>query len=242
VHPSQHSDPQQSHDADVTPAPAPRAAADIACAVGFSAVLGGLRDAREHLRHDRELRPGPLLARRPHQPRHGGLHLAWCGGEILRHRRNPGEDAGRHARYYKDEEKTREASLQTALCAPATSASWIAEGRLRITGRGKEQFKTSKGKYVAPAPIENRLGTHPKVEACCVTGVSFPQPFALLMLTQAEWERCREAQAREELTRSLQAHLDSVNAQLDPHEQMDFVAVIPEQWTVDNGSSRPPSR
>ena len=96
-----------------------------------------------------------------------------------------------------------------------------------------------RSKCVAPAPIENKLGTHPRVEACCVTGVAFPQPFALLMLTQTEWERCRDAAAREELTRSLQAHLDHVNAQLDPHEQMDFVAVVPEQWTVDNGFITP---
>ena len=154
-------------------------------------------------------------------------------GEILV--KTPGAMRG----YYKDPEKTREAFTEDGYLHTGDVGELAADGSLRITGRAKEQFKTSKGKYVAPAPIENKLGTHPKVEACCVTGVAFPQPFALLMLTQAEWERCRDAQAREELTRSLQAHLDSVNAQLDPHEQMDFVAVIPEQWTVDNGFITP---
>ena len=154
-------------------------------------------------------------------------------GEILV--KTPGAMLG----YYKDPEKTREAFTEDGYLHTGDVGELAADGSLRITGRAKEQFKTSKGKYVAPAPIENKLGTHPKVEACCVTGVAFPQPFALLMLTQAEWERCRDAQARAELTRSLQAHLDSVNAQLDPHEQMDFVAVIPEQWTVDNGFITP---
>ena len=113
------------------------------------------------------------------------------------------------------------------------------DGQLKIVGRIKEQFKTSKGKYVAPAPIENKLTTHPKVEACCVTGVAFPQPFAVLMLNLAEWERCREPQARAELSASLAEHLRRVNAELDPHEQMDFVVVVPEQWTVDNGFITP---
>ncbi|MNC56636.1 Long-chain-fatty-acid--CoA ligase FadD15 [compost metagenome] len=54
------------------------------------------------------------------------------------------------------------------------------QGRLRITGRVKELFKTAKGKYVAPVPIEAKLGNHPRVEASCVTGVGLAQPLALL--------------------------------------------------------------
>ena len=46
----------------------------------------------------------------------------------------------------------------------------------------KDLFKTSKGKYVAPAPIEDKLVMHVAVEACCVTGANLGQPLALLML------------------------------------------------------------
>jgi long-chain acyl-CoA synthetase len=141
--------------------------------------------------------------------------------------------------YYRNDEGTRACFTADGFFRTGDKGELAPDGQLKIVGRIKEQFKTSKGKYVAPAPIENRLGTHPKVEACCVTGVAFPQPFALLMLSQAEWERCREAPARAELTQSLREHLESVNAQLDPHEQMDFVAVVPEQWTVDNGFITP---
>jgi long-chain acyl-CoA synthetase len=45
--------------------------------------------------------------------------------------------------------------------------------------------------------------------------------------------------AREELTSSLAQHLEQVNAGLDPHEQLDFLAVVPEQWTVENGFITP---
>src|SRR3546814_16732105 len=61
-------------------------------------------------------------------------------------------------------------------------------GRLRITGRAKEQFKTSKGKYVAPAPIENLLGANSRIEAVCVAGADYAQPFAL----QIGRATCRE--------------------------------------------------
>ena len=141
--------------------------------------------------------------------------------------------------YYKEPGLTRDAFTEDGYLRTGDVGEIDEMNRLKITGRAKEQFKTSKGKYVAPAPIENKLGAHPKIEACCVTGVSFPQPFAIVMLPLGEYERCREPAARGELTRSLQAHLEAVNPQLDPHEQLEFLAVVPEQWTVDNGFITP---
>jgi long-subunit acyl-CoA synthetase (AMP-forming) len=60
-------------------------------------------------------------------------------------------------------------------------------GRLKINGRAKELFKTSKGKYVAPAPIENLLSNHPLVEACYVTGSGY---HLLVRYTQYSCPRC----------------------------------------------------
>lgn len=142
--------------------------------------------------------------------------------------------------YYKDPEKTREAFTEDRFLRTGDAGETDELGRLRITGRVKEQFKTSKGKYVAPTPIENLLGSHPKIEASLVTGVSFPQPFAIVMLNAEESSRIlAEPQERSELESSLRAHLDSVNAQLDPHEQLSFLAVVGEQWTEANGFVTP---
>jgi acyl-coenzyme A synthetase/AMP-(fatty) acid ligase len=59
------------------------------------------------------------------------------------------------------------------------------DGQLKITGRLKELFKTSKGKYVAPAPIENRLNAHPMIELSLVSGSgSDAQPYALVVLAE----------------------------------------------------------
>lgn len=141
--------------------------------------------------------------------------------------------------YYKDEEKTREAFTEEGFLRTGDLGQIDETGRLRIVGRAKEQFKTSKGKYVAPAPIENKLSLHPSIEAICVTGPSFAQPFAIVVLTASDMAAARDTTAREALTASLTKHLESVNTELDPHEQLDFLAVVPEPWTVERGFITP---
>jgi long-chain acyl-CoA synthetase len=107
-------------------------------------------------------------------------------------------------------------------------------GHLKITGRVKDLFKTSKGKYVAPAPIEDRLVMHSSVEACCVTGANLGQPLALLMLNVDAVKKVSDPAGKSELEASLAQHLKHVNEALDPHEQLDCLVVMTEAWTVDN--------
>lgn len=142
--------------------------------------------------------------------------------------------------YFKEPEKTREALSEDGWLRTGDRGDIDEVGRLRITGRVKELFKTAKGKYVAPAPIESRLMTHPKVEAVCVTGAGFPQPFAIVMLSpDVQGAFKGDAALRAELTASLKQTLADTNAALDPHEQLDFLAVVAEQWNVENGFITP---
>ena len=98
----------------------------------------------------------------------------------------------------------------------------------------KDLFKTSKGKYVAPAPIEDKLVMHNAIEACCVTGANLGQPLALVMLNIDASKQAATAEGKAELEASLGAHLKSINESLDPHEQLDCLVVTAEAWTVDN--------
>jgi len=142
--------------------------------------------------------------------------------------------------YFKEPGKTRESMTEDGWLRTGDLGEIDGAGRLRIVGRLKEQFKTSKGKYVAPAPIENKLSTHGAIEACCVVGAGFPQPFALLMLNaDAQRSAAQSAEGRDELSDSLAEHLAAVNVQLDDHEQLDFLVVVPEEWTVENGFITP---
>jgi long-chain acyl-CoA synthetase len=154
-------------------------------------------------------------------------------GEVLS--RGPAHMQG----YFKEPEKTQETMTADGWLKTGDLGVLDEQGRLRIVGRAKEQFKTSKGKYVSPAPMESKLGAFTRIEACMVTGVSYPQPFALAMLPAGQWNALKDADKRKEFSEELTEHLKIVNEQLDPHERLDFVAVVPEQWTVESGFITP---
>jgi long-chain acyl-CoA synthetase len=136
--------------------------------------------------------------------------------------------------YYKNPEVTAATFTDDAWLKTGDKGAIDSAGDLRITGRVKDLFKTGKGKYVAPAPIENKLATHPAIEACCVTGANLGQPLALLMLNPEAAAKARDAAGRSALEASLAEHLKAVNAQLDPHEQMECLVVTADPWSVEN--------
>ncbi|KQW35649.1 AMP-binding protein [Rhizobacter sp. Root404] len=141
--------------------------------------------------------------------------------------------------YYKESELTRDAFTADGWLHTGDKGQLDAEGNLRITGRVKDLFKTSKGKYVAPAPIEDKLVMNGVVEACVVTGANLGQPLGIVMLNAESAKRAEDSTQRQAMAVSLSAHLDAVNAQLDPHEQLDCLVVVSEPWTVDNGFITP---
>jgi long-chain acyl-CoA synthetase len=136
--------------------------------------------------------------------------------------------------YYREPELTAETFTADGWLHTGDKGEMDAQGNLRITGRVKDLFKTSKGKYVAPAPIEDRLVMHSAVEACCVTGANLGQPLALLMLNAEAAARVAGAAGRADLEASLSAHLEQINAALDPHERLDCLVLTTRAWTVDN--------
>ena len=136
--------------------------------------------------------------------------------------------------YYKEPELTRQALTDDGWLKTGDKGAMDSEGNLRITGRVKDLFKTSKGKYVAPAPIEDKLVMHNAIEACCVTGANLGQPLALAMLNPEAVKKASDTAGKAELETSLAAHLKGINEHLDPHEQLDCVVLMTEAWTVDN--------
>lgn len=141
--------------------------------------------------------------------------------------------------YFKEPEKTREALTEDGWLHTGDRGEIDSENRLKITGRVKELFKTGKGKYVAPAPIENRLAAHPKIEAVCVTGAGFPQPFAIVILSPDAQPAFTDPAQREALGASLAATMAAANEQADPHEHLTHLVVVPGSWTVENGFITP---
>jgi long-chain acyl-CoA synthetase len=136
--------------------------------------------------------------------------------------------------YYKDPELTQQALTADGWLRTGDKGALDSKGNLRIVGRVKDIFKTSKGKYVTPAPIEDQLVTHGAIEACCVTGPNLGQPVALVMLNAEAVQRAGDPEGRATLEASLAAHLADINSALDPHEQLDCLVMITQVWTVEN--------
>jgi len=140
--------------------------------------------------------------------------------------------------YYKNPEATAETITEDGYIRTGDRGEIDEAGRLKITGRTKEIFKTSKGKYVAPAPIENKLINHPRIELACVGGASFPQPHAVLQLSE-DARKAAQNGKKEEIEKEIAAHLKAVNATLDDHERCAFVSIVKDEWLPENGFLTP---
>lgn len=136
--------------------------------------------------------------------------------------------------YYLEPEKTAEAFTQDGWLKTGDKGEMDHDGYVRITGRLKEIFKTAKGKYVAPVPIESLLMENPLIEQICVTGNNLKQPIALTVLTP-------EARAHDaaHIRHSLEKTLHKVNEKLESHARLDNLVVVNDSWTVENGLLTP---
>jgi long-chain acyl-CoA synthetase len=172
--------------------------------------------------------PGTVVSGYVGQAVRGAETRIGTGGEVLI--KGPMNMRG----YYNDPAATREALTDDGFYRTGDIGEIAADGQLRIVGRIKEQFKTSKGKYVAPAPIESKLAAHPAIESCCLMGAGSPSPYAVVVLSAVVRARCTQTDARKALETSLQELVNNVNAGLDPHERIAFLVIADGPWSIGN--------
>ena len=154
-------------------------------------------------------------------------------GEILV--KSPGQLVG----YYKRPDLDAESFTEDGFFRTGDLGSLAADGQLKITGRMKELFKTSKGKYVAPAPIENRINNHPLVEMSLVGGASHEAAFAMVVLAEDIRPRQKDAAVRAEVKSALTTLLAEVNSQVADYEKLKFIVVADQPWQIENGMLTP---
>lgn len=142
---------------------------------------------------------------------------------------------GLFTEYYKEPELTREVMTDDGFFHTGDRAEFLEPlNAYRITGRVKDIFKSAKGKYVTPVPIEARLSGNPLLEQICVMGRGLPAPVAAVVLSEAA-----HSLPRENIEASLVATLQDVNEHLESHERMSHVVIVSEQWTTENGLLTP---
>jgi long-chain acyl-CoA synthetase len=149
-------------------------------------------------------------------------------GEILV--KSPGTMLG----YYKNPEKTAEDMTEDGFLRTGDLGEIDAEGRLKITGRIKDIFKTSKGKYIMPVPTEQKIGNQALIESVCIGGSSQPQPVAFIMLAEDIRNGLKQNPKRDEIENTLKALRVKINEELEPHAKISFFVVVNEPWTMEN--------
>lgn len=136
--------------------------------------------------------------------------------------------------YFKEPELTASVFDEEGYFKTGDIGEYDHDGFLTITGRVKDQFKTDKGKYISPAPLELEMSKNTDIEQICIVGTGIPQPIALITLSELA-----KAKSKEALCASLISTVNLVNPNLEKHETIEKVIVMKEDWTVDNGLTTP---
>jgi long-chain acyl-CoA synthetase len=152
--------------------------------------------------------------------------------------------------YYKDPEKT--ASVMTSDYFHTGDKGEIdADGFLKITGRKKEMFKTSGGKYIIPTLLENELKQSRFIEQIMVIGEGEKMPAALIQPNFEfvhDWverkhhpiENSYEAIANSEIVQKrIQKEIEKCNQKFGNWEQIKVFKLTPEIWSIDDGHLTP---
>ncbi|HAS6160356.1 TPA: AMP-binding protein [Vibrio vulnificus] len=135
--------------------------------------------------------------------------------------------------YYKNDIATQEAFDKEGWLHTGDIGRLDAEGYLTIQGRKKDTFKTAKGKFVSPVPIENKLFEYSRVEMMCLIGLGLPAPILLVVPHNfPNFDRDR-------YERTTKRVIAKMNAELESHEHIKGVLMIKDPWSIDNGILTP---
>lgn len=136
--------------------------------------------------------------------------------------------------YYKNPEETAKVFDEDGYLKTGDIGEYDHDGFLTITGRAKDQFKTDKGKYISPAPIELSISKNTDIEQVCIVGMGIPQPIMLVIPSAIG-----KSKSKSELGESLLQSILEVNTTLEKHEKIEKAVVMKEDWTVENGLMTP---
>jgi len=165
------------------------------------------------------------------------IKIAPEDGEILM--KGPGLMLG----YYKNEKATREAIDEEGWFHTGDVGTWVDKDFLKITDRKKEIFKTSAGKYIAPAAIENKLKECPFIENCMVIGEYQKFASALILPDMKRFEEyCKEQNKKADKTlleKLIQEHITKVNTTLADFEKLRRCRIVEGTWSIDGGELTP---
>ncbi len=135
--------------------------------------------------------------------------------------------------YYKNEKATQESFDKDGWLYTGDKGFLDEDGYLSIQGRLKDTFKTAKGKFVSPVPIEKRLFELCNIETMCVIGSGMPAP--ILLAIPHEFPNFDPKRYEHKIERTI----ETINKELDSHAKIKGVLMVKEPWTIENGILTP---
>jgi len=135
--------------------------------------------------------------------------------------------------YYNDPEKTAEV-FEGEYYRTGDTGKFDNQGNLVITGRIKDTFKTSKGKFILPVPMEHKFAINSLIEQVVVSGIGLVQPIALVCLSENAAKM-----SNDEVTSSLLETLAEINQTLESYSKVSTLVVFKEVWAEDSGFFTP---
>ncbi len=136
--------------------------------------------------------------------------------------------------YYEDAELTQASFDSEGFYKTGDTGSLDQDGYLQVKGRVKDTFKTLKGEFIVPTPIEDRFAANTLIEQICLVGLGLPQPLALIRLSEHAANL-----ANDEIEGQLLRTLREANQKLHRHERIDKLVCISEEWSIENGLLTP---
>lgn len=130
--------------------------------------------------------------------------------------------------YYKDPEKTA-AVMEDSWMKTGDKGIIDDDGNLKIIGRINDAFKTSKGVYITPNPLEEVLMQNDFIEQVCIVGLGIPQPLALINLSELG-----VAEEKSVVEQSISESLQKVNSGRTNYSQISTAIIQQETWSVEN--------
>ena len=135
--------------------------------------------------------------------------------------------------YYNNPQATQESFDNDGWLYTGDIGSLDNDGYLTIQGRKKDTFKTAKGKFVSPVPIEKRLMDLGHFEMVCLIGSGMTAPILLAVAhNYAQFDQSR-------YEKKLQTIIKKINTELESHQKIKGVLMIKEPWSIENGILTP---
>jgi long-chain acyl-CoA synthetase len=152
--------------------------------------------------------------------------------------------------YWNKPKETEEAFTPDGWFKTGDIGALDADGFLSITDRKKELLKTSGGKFIAPQPIENKLKANTLVSQAALVGDKHKFACVLISPNFAALEAWAKQQGittpdhaalvkDPKVVKHYQGIIDSVNGTLSGYESMKRLTIVPDEWSVEDGTMTP---